>query len=90
MPLLTDGVIVVVGTERVSYLTKKAVVTGSMVVNELTEEANATGINPIIHPIHHDGRLFPPQSTIGITCDMDHLMTKTNHNVQLHNPPQKG
>jgi hypothetical protein len=78
--------IVVASTECVSYLTKNAIVTGSMMVHVPREEANAIGI----YPIHNDGRLLPPQSTIGTTCNIDHLTTKTNHNVQLHNLTAKG
>jgi hypothetical protein len=90
VPLLTDGVIGVAGTERASYLTKNAVVTGSMMVHVPWEESNAAGINPVGNPIHDDGRLLPPWSTIGTTCDVDHLTTKTNHNVQSHNLTTKG
>jgi hypothetical protein len=82
--------IVVAGIECVSDLTKNSIVTGSMVVHVPREESNAAGINPVGHPIHNDGRLLPPRSTIGTTCDVDHLTTKTNHNVQLHNLPTKG
>jgi hypothetical protein len=88
--LLTDGVIVVAGTERLSYLTKNTIVTGSMVAHVPREEAYATGINPVGHQIHNDGRLLPPRSTIGTTCDVDHLTTKTNHNIQIHNLTTKG
>ncbi len=56
-----------------------------MVVHVPREESNAAGINPVGHPIHNDGRLLPPRSTISTTCDVDHLTTKMNHNVQLHN-----
>jgi hypothetical protein len=90
VPLLTDGMIVVASTERLSYLTKNTIITDSMVVHVPREEANATGINPVGHPIHNDGRLLPPRSTIGTTCDVDHLTTKTNHDVQLHNLTTKG
>jgi hypothetical protein len=90
VPLLTDGMIVVAGTERLSYLTKNTIITDSMVVHVPREEANATGINPVGHPIHNDGRLLPPRSSIGTTCDVDHLTTKTNHDVQLHNLTTKG
>jgi hypothetical protein len=85
-----DGVIAVAGTKRVSYLTKNTIVTGSMLVHVPREEANATGINPVGHPIHNNGWLLPPRSTIGTTCDMDHLTTKTNHDVQMHNLTTKG
>jgi hypothetical protein len=61
-----------------------------MVVHVPREEANATGIDPVGHPIHNNGRLLPPWPTIGTTCDIDHLTTKTNHNVQLHNLTTKG
>jgi hypothetical protein len=90
VPLLTDGMIVVAGTERLSYLSKNTVITDSMVVHVPREEANATGINPVGHPIQNDGRLLPPRSTIGTTCDVDHPTTKTNHDVQLHNLTTKG
>jgi hypothetical protein len=90
VPLLTDRVIVVAGTECLSYLTKNTIVTGSMVVHVPREEAYATGINPVCHPIHNNGRFLPPWSTIGTTCNMDHLTTKTNHNVQIHNLTTKG
>ena len=56
----------------------------------LREEANVTGINPVGRPIHNDGQLLPTRSTIGTTCDVDHLMTKTNHDVQLYNLTTKG
>jgi hypothetical protein len=82
--------IVVAGTVRVSDLTKNAILTGSMVVHVPREESNAAGINPVGQPIHNNGRLLPPRSTIGTTCDVDHLTMKTNHNVQLHNIPTKG
>jgi hypothetical protein len=90
VPLLTDGVIVVAGTERRRYLTKNTIVTGNMVVHVPREEAYATDINPIGHPKHNDGRLLLPRFTIGTTCDMDHLTTKTNHNVQIHYLTTKG
>ncbi len=92
VPLLTYGVIVVAGTERVSYLTKITIITGRMVVHVPVprEEANSTGINPVGHPIHNDGWLLPPRSTIGATCDVDHLTTETNHDIQLHNLTTKG
>ena len=61
-----------------------------MVVHVPWEESNAAGINPVGYPIHDDGRLLPPWSTIGTTCDVDHLTTKTNHNVQSHNLTTKG
>ena len=80
-----DGVIVVAGTERVSYLTKNTIVAGSMVVHVPREESNAAGINPVGRPVHNDGRLLPPRSTIGTTCDVDHLTMKTNQNIQIHN-----
>jgi hypothetical protein len=60
VPLLTDGVIGVAGTERASYLTKNAIVTGSMVVHVPWEESNAAGINPVGNSIHDDDRLLHP------------------------------
>jgi hypothetical protein len=80
----------VVGTERLRYLTKNTIITDNMVVHVPREESNATGINPVGHPRHNDGRLLPPRSTIGTTCDVDHITTKTNHDVQLHNLTTKG
>jgi len=77
-------------TERVSYLTKNTIVMGSMVVHVPMEEAYATGINPVGHPIHNNDQLLPPRSTIGTTSDEDHLTTKTNHDTQLHNLTTKG
>jgi len=73
-------------------MTKNTIITDSMVVHvpREEEEANATGINPVVHPIHNDGRLLPPRSTIGTTCDMDHLTMKRNDDVQLHNLTTKG
>ena len=68
VPLLKDGVIVLAGTERLSDLTKNTIVTVSIVVHVPREEAYATGINPVGHPTQNDGRLLPPQSTIGTTC----------------------
>ena len=54
MPLLLDGVNVVAGTERLSYLAKNTIITDSMVVHVPRKEANATCINPVGHPIHND------------------------------------
>jgi hypothetical protein len=54
------------------------------------KEANATGINLVSHSIHHDGWLLPPRSTISATCNVDHLMPKTYHNVQCHSLTAKG
>ena len=90
VPLFTGGMIVVAGTERVSYPTKNTIVMGGMVVHVQMEEAYATAINPVGHPIHNNDGLLPPRSTIGTTCNEDHLTTKTNHDIQLHNLTTKG
>ena len=36
------------------------------------------------------GAFFLVFHTLGTTCDVDHLTTKTNHNVQSHNLTTKG
>jgi hypothetical protein len=48
-----------------------------------------TGIDPVGHPIHNNGLLFPPQSIISATCNLDHLTTKTNQ-YPMQNFTRKG
>jgi hypothetical protein len=61
-----------------------------MMVHVPRKETDATGINPVHHSIHVDDRLLPSWSTISATCNMDHLKSKTNYNVQCHNLTIKG
>ncbi len=61
-----------------------------MMVHVPRKEADATGIDPVGHPIHNNCRILPPRSTINSTCNVDHLMTKKTYNVQHHNLTTKG